>query len=195
MDTLTGFKFIGEKIKEFEENHSHTFLFGYEESYGYLAGTFVRDKDAVIASTLACEMGVYYKDKGISIYEALQNIYRKYGYYREALKSITMKGKEGGEQMNKIMHTLRGSSPVRIGTENVIQVKDYKDGIDGLPKSDVLQLFTDKKSVVSVRPSGTEPKIKIYYSAAGKSRKDSEEKLSSLVEGFSSIIERITKQG
>lgn len=193
IDTLTGFKFIGKKIKEFEEFSSYSFLFGYEESYGYLAGTFVRDKDAVIASTLVCEMGAYYKDKGISIYEALQNIYEKHGYFKERLQSITLKGKEGSELIIKIMETLKKNTPRFIGAEKVAEVKDYNMGIGDLPKADVLQLITDSKSVISIRPSGTEPKIKIYYSAIGKSIEDVENRLSSLADSFSAIIDEIIK--
>lgn len=192
IDTLTGFKFIGEKIKEFEESSSYSFLFGYEESYGYLAGTFVRDKDAIIASTLACEMGIYYKQRGISIYQALQDIYAKHGYYKEDLKSITLKGKEGQQIITKMMKSLRENSPDNIGEEKVCQVKDYAKGIENLPKSDVLQILTENNSLISIRPSGTEPKIKIYYSAVGKTDTDAENKLLSLINNFSRIIDNIT---
>lgn len=191
MDTLTGFKFIGEKIKEFERSSSHSFLFGYEESYGYLAGTFVRDKDAVIASTLVCEMGAYYKDRGMSIYQALENIYKKHGYYAESLKSITLKGREGSELIIKIMESLRQYTPEFIGHEKVVNVKDYKTGIGDLPKSDVLQLITNDKSIISIRPSGTEPKIKLYYSTVGKNHEDVDFKLKELESGFNSIVNKI----
>lgn len=191
IDTLTGFKYIGDKINEFENTSSHTFLFGYEESYGYLSGTFVRDKDAVIASTLVCDMGVYYKDKGISIYDALQSIYKKYGYYKEDLKSITLKGREGIEMISKIMEDLRKNPPSIVGDETVVEMKDYINGINDLPKADVLQLITDRNSIISIRPSGTEPKIKIYYSTSGKDVEDVQNKLSMLTEKFAAIIESI----
>lgn len=194
IDTLTGFKYIGDKIKEFEQYSSYSFLFGYEESYGYLAGTFVRDKDAVIASTLCCEMGAYYKSKGTSIYKKLQDIYSKYGFYRESLKSITLKGKEGSELIRKLMGSLRKNAPRRIGIENVVDVIDYEKGVGDLPKADVLQLITDKKSIVSIRPSGTEPKIKIYYSSSGKQKEEVEKRLSSLIEEFSAHIDSIIKK-
>lgn len=194
IDTLTGFKYIGDKIDEFEKSGSNSFLFGYEESYGYLAGTFVRDKDAVIASTLVAEMGVYYKEKGITIYEALENIYKTHGYYKEGLKSFTMKGKEGSELIKKIMKTLRINPPKKVGFENIKEIKDYEKGVGDLPKSDVLQLITDKSSVISIRPSGTEPKIKIYFSVIGKSHKDAEEKLKSLLDGFTDLIDTIIKK-
>ncbi|WP_083479620.1 phospho-sugar mutase [Oxobacter pfennigii] len=193
IDTLTGFKFIGEKIKEFEEFSSHSFLFGYEESYGYLSGTFVRDKDAVIASTLVCEMGAYYKEKGMTIYDALKNIYEKYGYYSEKLKSVTLKGKEGNELIAKIMRTLRNNPPSKIAGTEITEIKDYEKGIGDLPKSDVLQIITRDNSVISIRPSGTEPKIKIYYSAVGKDGADVENKLKALTESFSAIIDEILK--
>lgn len=194
IDTLTGFKYIGDKIKEFEDTSSHSFLFGYEESYGYLSGTFVRDKDAVIASTLVCDMGVYYKDKGISIYDALQSIYKEFGYYKEDLKSITLKGREGIEVISKIMESLRKNPPSTVGDENIVEVKDYINGLNDLPKADVLQLITDQDSLISIRPSGTEPKIKIYYSTAAGNDCDSQSKLTLLTKNFADIVDNIIKQ-
>jgi phosphoglucomutase len=194
IDTLTGFKYIGDKIKEFEQDSSYSFLFGYEESYGYLAGTFVRDKDAVIASTLACEMALYCKSKNTSIYDMLKSIYKKYGFYRDSLKSITLKGKQGSETISRLMGTLRKNAPRRIGIEDVVDVYDYEKGIGDLPKADVLQLITDKKSRISIRPSGTEPKVKIYYSVNGKTLEDVQKRLDSLIEEFSSTINKIIKQ-
>lgn len=193
IDTLTGFKYIGEKINEFEESSSYTFLFGYEESNGYLAGTFVRDKDAVIASTLICEAGVYYMDKGISLYDALQNIYKKYGYFDEKLQSITLEGKEGGESIRKIMSNLREAMPHIIGVEEVTEIRDYMDGVGDLPKADVIQLITNNDSIISIRPSGTEPKIKIYYSTSGKNYDDVGSKLSELMKEFTAVIRKMTK--
>lgn len=191
IDTLTGFKFIGEKIKEFEEFSSYSFIFGYEESYGYLAGTFVRDKDAVIASTIACEMGLYYKLAGITIYQALQDIYKRYGYYADSTESITVKGKEGTELVTRIMDRLRNDHPRRIGTEDIVSIKDYKKGVEGFPDADVLQLYTNWESVISIRPSGTEPKIKVYYSAKGKNYDDVQRRLSLLSENFNTYINRV----
>lgn len=194
IDTLTGFKYIGDKIKEFEQDSSYSFLFGYEESYGYLAGTFVRDKDAVIASTLACEMALYCKSKNTTIYDMLKSIYKKYGFYRDSLKFITLKGKQGSETISKLMGTLRKNAPRRIGIEDVVDVYDYEKGIGDLPKADVLQLITDKKSRISIRPSGTEPKVKIYYSVNGKTLEDAQKRLDLLIEEFSSDINKIIKQ-
>lgn len=190
IDTLTGFKFIGEKIREFEEHSSFSFVFGYEESYGYLAGTFVRDKDAVIAAAIVCEMGAYYKHKGISIYKALQDIYKKYGFYDEELVSITLKGREGSETIRKIMDNLKKTPPHRIGIEDIAEIRDYSKGVSDLPKSNVLQFITNNKSVISIRPSGTEPKLKIYYSANGKNKDDVRNRLTLLSEGFKSIINK-----
>lgn len=195
IDTLTGFKFIGEKINEFEKEGeaSHTFIFGYEESYGFLSGTFVRDKDAVIAATLAAEMGAFYKDKGMSIYEALHSIFERFGYYKEDLKSITLTGKEGTAQILKIMESLRNTPPHTIGNEEIVDVKDYAKGINGLPKSNVLQLITNKGSIISIRPSGTEPKIKLYYSAVSNSKEKVDKRLKQLIAGFTDTVDNIIK--
>lgn len=193
IDTLTGFKYIGDKINEYEHFSSYTFLFGYEESYGFLAGTFVRDKDAVIASTLACEMGAYYKSTGMSIYQALSNIYKKYGYYSEALKYISLDGKEGSKLTGKVMSNLRLRPPAKLGIENVVDVIDYQNGVGDLPASDVLQFITDKRSRVSIRPSGTEPRLKIYYSASGKNADDVSKRLDSLISSCAAIVERLMR--
>jgi phosphoglucomutase len=188
LDTLTGFKFIGERIKEFEENKDKTFLFGYEESYGYLAGTFVRDKDAVIASMLICEMAAYYKSKGMTLYDGLLSLYEKYGYYQEDLVSITLKGKAGIEKIQSILENLRENTPKNIAGKAVKVFRDYKSskGIDfitgeeeeiTLPKSNVLHFTFTDESWFCVRPSGTEPKVKIYFSVMGESLKDSKDQL------------------
>jgi phosphoglucomutase len=136
-------------------------------------------------------MGAYYKDKGISIYRALEDIYKKYGYYDEKLVSITLKGREGIELINKVMTVLRQAPPRRVGIEDVSDILDYAEGIKNLPKSDVLQFITNKSSIISIRPSGTEPKVKIYFSARGKTYDDTEQRLSSLVESFTSTINKI----
>ncbi|PAB58261.1 phospho-sugar mutase [Anaeromicrobium sediminis] len=187
IDTLTGFKFIGEKIGEFEKNNTKDFLFGYEESYGYLAGTFVRDKDAVIASMLICEMAAYYKAKGMNLYDALNSLYEKYGYYKEDLVSITMAGKEGMEKISSIIEEFRSNPPKVIDNKNVKIFADYKTSkkinlLDGseskilLPESNVLHFTLEDDSWFCVRPSGTEPKIKIYFSVCGKNQEEADEK-------------------
>jgi phosphoglucomutase len=188
IDTLTGFKFIGEKIKEFEEKRDKNFLFGYEESYGYLAGTFVRDKDGVVSAMLIAEMAAYYKSKGMSLLDALKGIYKKFGYYKEDLKSIKLEGKEGIEKIGRIMEQLRNNPPLEIGELKVEVLRDYlerkaryilKDREEpvSLPKSNVLHFTLDDGSWFAVRPSGTEPKIKIYFSAVAEWEKEAQLKL------------------
>jgi len=197
IDVLTGFKYIGEKIKEFEETNSKTFIFGFEESYGYLAGDFVRDKDAVIASTLISEMTLYYKTKNMSLYEALIELYNKYGYYKESLISIELKGREGQEKIEKALEYLRHSMKSRVNGTKIIKKMDYrlslekdlvsiKENIINLPKSNVLKFILEDGSWFVVRPSGTEPKMKIYLSCIGQSEEDTDKK----IEAFkNSIIE------
>jgi len=175
-ETLTGFKYIGEKIQQFEESGSHHFLFGFEESYGYLSGTEVRDKDAVNASMLIAEAACAYKAKGKTLYDALHEIYEKYGYYKDKVVSITLPGKDGSEKMKTLMDKLHSSSPAEIGGLKVLAARDYLSGIRkdlqtgsevhmGLPESDVLYYELEKGNWVCVRPSGTEPKIKLYINA------------------------------
>jgi phosphoglucomutase len=189
IDVLTGFKYIGEKIEEFIEKKK--FLLGYEESYGYLAGSFVRDKDAVIAAALICEMAAFYKLKGMSLYDALIDLYEKYGYYRESLQSLTMKGIEGNNRIQEIMKNLRENTPDSIMGIKVIRVKDYlksqeKDCINGatspinLPNSNVIQLILEDGSMVTARPSGTEPKIKFYFASVGRDAQEADNKLNNL---------------
>lgn len=174
MNVLTGFKYIGEKMTEFQQTGEHTYLIGFEESYGYLVGDHARDKDGVVASMLIAEMAAYYKTKGKSLYEALQDIYAKYGYYSEKTVSITMPGKDGMEKMAAMLSELRNNPPVKVAGMDVVLYTDYlsqtiKDAggsvkpLTGLPKADVLKYnLSDDKSYFMIRPSGTEPKIKIY---------------------------------
>ena len=176
MDVLTGFKFIGEKIKEFEAaNEPDRYVFGFEESYGCLKGTYARDKDAVVAAMLICEAAADYKAKGMTLYEGLQAIYEKYGYSMEKLETITLKGIDGAEQIKSIMHRFRTESLAM----DIVKKLDYLDGIDGLPKSDVLKFFTPN-GWFAVRPSGTEPKIKFYFGAKGSTKADTENVLKEL---------------
>lgn len=181
ISVLTGFKYIAEKIKEFESS-GREFLFGYEESYGYLAGTFVRDKDAVIASMLICEMAACYKKKGITLYEGLMELYRKYGYYKESLMSVGFKGKEGMEKMLGLIDRLRKNPPAEINGSKVAEIRDYMGyhGPVALPKENVLQYFLEDGSWFCIRPSGTEPKLKIYFSVIGKSISDADERMEGL---------------
>ncbi len=190
INVLTGFKYIGEKIKEFEGT-SKNFIIGFEESFGYLAGTFVRDKDAVIASALICEMAAFYKSRGMSLYDGIIEIYEKYGYYAEGLSSITLKGIEGSQRINEIMEGLRSSTPVSVAGYKVVKVCDYFRKIESnvltgeksvieLPKSNVIQLFLEDGGIVTARPSGTEPKIKFYFAAVGKDLCDAKDRLNSI---------------
>ena len=187
-ETLTGFKFIGEKIKQFEDG-SKTFIFGYEESYGYLAGTHVRDKDAVIASMLVVEMALYYRDRGITILEGLEEIYKELGYYKEDLHSITLKGKDGMEEIERIIKRFRTAPLQEIAGRKVERIMDcLKPEETGLPKSNVLKYILEDGSWVAVRPSGTEPKLKFYFSVKSDSMQGAEEKLDSIK---AAILEKI----
>ena len=178
VDVLTGFKYIGEKMTEYDRTKQYTYLFGFEESYGCLPGTYARDKDGVAATMLIAEMAAWYKTKNMSLYEAMQEIYQKYGYYYEHTVSFTMPGKDGMEKMAALMQGLRDKPPVSVHGMDVVSCADYKmqkiiaqDGaetpIEGLPKSDVLKYdLSDGKTYFIVRPSGTEPKIKIYLASS-----------------------------
>lgn len=188
MNTLTGFKYIGEKMTQFDQEGGHTFLFGYEESYGYLAGNYARDKDAVVASMLIAEACAYYKSKGLSLYDVLLKLYAQHGYFLEKLESRTMKGKDGVEQIQGIMSDWRTNPPAEINGRKVVQVLDYSLGLDGLPKENVLKYVLDDQSWFCLRPSGTEPKIKVYFAVCG----DSVESSKSLLEGLvQSVMKRV----
>lgn len=203
-EVLTGFKYIGEKIKEFEQTGSHTFLFGFEESYGCLSGTYARDKDAVVATMLICEMAAFYKTKGMSLYEGLQEVYKKYGYYKETVKSITLKGIEGVQKIKYIMETLRKDSPNEVSGVKVVEARDYKASVTKnlvtgkeekieLPVSDVLYYVLEDESWFCIRPSGTEPKIKVYFGVNGNTSEEADDKLNKVSSGLMSIIDELTK--
>lgn len=193
IDTLTGFKFIGEKIHEYEDFGSITknFVVGYEESYGYLIGTHSRDKDAVVSSLIISEAALYYKLKGMSLYDVLLETYEKFGYYKETLKSITLKGIDGIEKIAEIMKSFREDDITSIAGIKVEKLLDYKKGVDGLPKSDVLKFILEDKSWIAIRPSGTEPKIKFYFGVCGNSEEDSANKVKSLMEYIEDKVESI----
>lgn len=200
IEVLTGFKFIGEQIGILEKKgEEDRFIFGYEESYGYLAGSYVRDKDAVIASMLICEMAAFYRTKGISLLQARENMYKTYGVYYHTQQSFTFEGKAGMEKMNSIMSNLRENPPKEIGGLKVIFFDDYLESVSlnvstneksaiALPKSDVLSFVLTDGAKVIIRPSGTEPKIKAYYTAIGESQSDAEALEQKLVESFSKLI-------
>lgn len=199
IDVLTGFKYIGEKIKEFEKTKSNTYLFGFEESYGCLAGTFVRDKDAVIASTLVCEMALYYKKRGLSLDDALNKLYEKYGFYKEKLVSIELEGKEGQEKIKNALDYLRKNMIDSIDGVKIVKNFDYKLSLEKdivsqtereikLPKSNVLRYILEDGSWFVVRPSGTEPKMKIYLAVVGNDLNDSEAKMDKFNESVMNIV-------
>lgn len=190
-EVLTGFKFIGEKIKESEQTGIGTYLFGFEESYGYLKGTYARDKDAVVASMLIAEMALYYQEKGSSVFEQMDKIYRKYGYYKEQVESVTMEGIEGLDKIKGIMENIRNNPPKTVAGKKVIAVRDYKtsvrrDLLSGetekitLPESNVIYLELEDDNNFIIRPSGTEPKIKLYCLLKGDTAEEAE-KLAELV--------------
>ncbi|WP_102347538.1 phospho-sugar mutase [Bacillus sp. Marseille-P3661] len=191
IDTLTGFKFIGEKIKEYETSGQYTFQFGYEESYGYLIGDFARDKDAVQAALLAVEVAAFYKKQDKTLNQALLDLFEQYGYYREGLKSLTLKGKEGAEQIQGILATFRNEPPNDMGGKRIVSIEDYQtkvrtiveEGITEkieLPSSNVLKYFLEDGSWFCIRPSGTEPKVKFYFGVKGTSLQDSQLRLETI---------------
>lgn len=165
VETLTGFKYIGDQITKYKKTGENEFLIGYEESYGYLVGTYARDKDAVVASMLICEMAAYYKKNKMTLVDALNVLYSEYGFYLDALDSFVLKGKDGASRIKNIMSYFRANKATVF--PNITDVKDYSTGIGDLPKSNVLKFFLKGGSWIAVRPSGTEPKLKMYYSVRG----------------------------
>ncbi len=193
IETLTGFKYIGEQIKWFERGHSQEFLFGYEESYGCLEGTHARDKDAVVAVMALCEAAAYYRDKGISLCEQMEKLFAEYGYYKEDLCTVTKKGQNGAKEIADGMERLRAQTPESLGGFRVLRVRDYRTGKimvketgevleTGLPVSNVLYLDLEQDAWCCIRPSGTEPKIKFYAGVKGESMEDGEMKLKKLMD-------------
>lgn len=204
VEVLTGFKFIGEKFKQLDEFGDKKYLFGFEESYGYLAGTFARDKDAVVASMLIAEMAAYYKSRGLTLYEGLMELLEKYGYTLEGITSFTLKGKDGVEKIKSAMKNLRENRVVKFGEYEAVAVRDYltseryevatgaKEKLT-LVESDVLYYELKDKAWFCIRPSGTEPKIKIYYGVTEKSMDAAKEKLKHLQDNVLSVIEPLLK--
>lgn len=212
IETLTGFKYIGEQIKLFEEARkanggklcadkgAYEYEFGYEESYGCLVGTHARDKDAVTAVVCLCEAAVYYRQKGLTLWDVMLNMYKKYGYYLETLSFVTLGGADGAEKIQNIIKKLREHSPVELGGKKVIAVRDYKSGLrrelatgnctpTGLPVSNVLYFELEDDGWCCVRPSGTEPKIKFYYGVKGKTLEDAERLLSAVKNDMTKEVE------
>ena len=202
VEVLTGFKFIGQKILEFETKGNGTYLFGMEESYGCLTGTYARDKDAVVASMTLCEAAAYYKTKNMTLWDAMIAMYERYGYYKDDVQAITLKGIEGLEKIQKIMNTLRENTPSEIGGYKVVSARDYKkDTIKnmetgevtatGLPSSNVLYYDLTDDAWMCVRPSGTEPKVKFYYGVKGTSLADADEKSEKLGKEVLAMIDKM----
>ena len=191
INVLTGFKFIGQKIKSFEESGDRTYLFGYEESYGYLVGTHARDKDGVVASLLISEMAAYYYDKGMSLYEGLQELYKKYGYFKEKTISLTLKGIEGLAKIKEIITYFRENDIKEFNNTKVVDLKDYQKGIDDLPKSNVLKYFLEDGSWIAVRPSGTEPKLKFYVAVKGQDEAECAGKIAYIESDINKIIDQV----
>ena len=199
IDVLTGFKYIGEKIREFEETGSNEYLIGFEESYGYLVGTFARDKDAVVASMLIAEMTLYYKKQGKTLYDALVEIYEQYGYFKESLVSVELKGKEGQEKIGRCLDLLREDEITEVNGVKVVKSFDYKLSIEkdlvanttskiNLPKSNVLKYILADDSWFVVRPSGTEPKMKVYLAVKGNSLEDADKKTEEFKSAVMAIV-------
>jgi len=202
IETLTGFKYIGEKIKEFEATGSNEFIFGFEESYGCLKGTYARDKDAVAASMLVCEIAAYYKSRNMTLLDGLDEIYAKYGYAKEHVISITLKGLDGLTKTKKIMETLRRTEKLIIDGKETVEFKDYasstiKNIISGktekinLPASDILYYTLSDSTWICVRPSGTEPKVKVYLGASGKNAAEVDGKIKKAEAAMMRFIENI----
>jgi phosphoglucomutase len=199
IEVLTGFKYIGEQIKLFEENNTYEYMFGFEESYGCLVGTHARDKDAIVAVMMLCEAAAYYKKQGLTLWDQMLNIYEKYGYFKETLVSITKKGKEGLAEIQGMLDKLRANPPKEIGGYKVLETRDYDnntilkaDGTvteTGLPKSNVIYFDLEDNAWCCARPSGTEPKIKFYMGVKGTSFEDADNKVENLKNDMMAIVE------
>lgn len=203
IEVLTGFKYIGEQIKRFEEAGQGTYLFGFEESYGCLIGTYARDKDAIVATMALCEAAAYYRTKHMTLWDAMVALYEELGYYKDGIFSLTMKGLDGKEKIGRIMDTLRKNPPKTIGTYMVEASRDYLQDVvcdnrtgekkeTGLPKSNVLYYDLNENSWCCVRPSGTEPKIKIYYGVKGTSMEDADAKMAAIEKALKELVESIS---
>lgn len=203
IEVLTGFKYIGQQILGFEKSGKGTYLFGFEESYGCLVGTYARDKDAVVATMKLCEAAAYYRTKGMSLWDAMISMYDRYGYYKDDVRAITMKGMEGLKKIQEIMESLRSNLPKFVGDYKVMYARDYKKNTivncetgevspTGLPSSNVLYYEMNDHAWLCVRPSGTEPKIKFYYGIVGVSLKDADRKSAQLADAVMKMIDEIT---
>jgi len=190
-NTLTGFKYIGEKMTRYEQTGEKTFLFGYEESYGYLTGTYARDKDAIVASMLICEAAAYYSTQGKTLYDVLVELYDQFGYFLESQQSRTLKGIDGVAQIQAIMTSFREQPPIEVASVEVAHVLDYSEGLDGLRPENVLKYILKDGSWFCLRPSGTEPKIKVYFAVKGSSAEDAAAKQAAISEAVMKRVDNI----
>lgn len=199
IEVLTGFKNIGAVIKKAEENHDKTYVFGFEESYGCLIGDYARDKDGIAAVMSLCEAAAYYRAQGITLWDQMNNIYKKYGYYKEDQVSIVMEGAEGAKKIKEMMATMRNKEIEKIGKYKVLTFKDVekdyvkdmvtgKEGKTGLPKSNVLYYALEDNCWCCIRPSGTEPKIKLYFGVKGSSAENATEELEKLKDDMVKLV-------
>ena len=200
IETLTGFKYIGEQIKFFEQTGSHEYVFGYEESYGCLVGTHARDKDAVVAVMALCEVAAYCRHQGITLCDQMETLFKKYGYYKEGLCTVTLKGQEGAKKIQSMMEQIRTNVPDAVGGLKVLRFRDYRENIirdcgtgeetaTGLPRSNVLYFELENDAWCCIRPSGTEPKIKFYIGVKGSDDADAQEKLDTLTKAVEALAE------
>lgn len=199
IEVLTGFKYIGEQIKWFEQNNTYEYMFGFEESYGCLVGTHARDKDAIVAVLMLCEAAAYYKKQGLTLWDQMLNIYEKYGYFKETLVSLERKGVEGIAQIKQMLEKLRNNPPKEIAGYKVLSFRDYDNdvvvyadgtkGVTGLPKSNVLYFELEDNAWCCARPSGTEPKVKFYMGVKGSSFEDADGKLEKLKNDMMSLVD------
>ena len=200
IETLTGFKYIGEQIKFFEQDHSHEYLFGYEESYGCLAGTHARDKDAIVAVMALCEVAAWCKHQGMTLCSQMEKLFQTYGYYQEGLSTVTQKGQDGAKKIQETMERIRQDVPAQIGEFQITQFRDYREGLTvdcrtgekkptGLPKSNVLYFELEGGAWCCIRPSGTEPKIKFYLGVCGANHAEADQKLNRLSQALAKLAE------
>ena len=196
-NVLTGFKFIAEKIQEFEEKHNYTYMFGFEESFGYLIKPFVRDKDAVQAVLIVAEIAAYYRSRGLTLADGIEEIYKEYGYFAEKTISVTLSGVDGAAEIKKIMDKFRDNAPAQFNSTDIVKTEDFlaqtatsANGVEKLttPPSNVLKYVLADDSWIAVRPSGTEPKIKFYIATVGSDLADAEAKIATIEKEINAFV-------
>ena len=196
-NVLTGFKFIAEKIQEFEEKHNHTYMFGFEESFGYLIKPFVRDKDAIQAVLIVAEIAAYYRSRGLTLADGIEEIYKEYGYFAEKTISVTLSGVDGAAEIKKIMDKFRDNAPAQFNSTDIVKTEDFlaqtatsANVVEKLttPPSNVLKYVLADDSWIAVRPSGTEPKIKFYIATVGSDLADAEAKITNIEKEINAFV-------